>query len=61
MGAEGAVNILYKRELERRPTSPAARAEKIAEYRQKFANPYVAAERGFMDEVIQPRADARRS
>ena len=58
MGAEGAVNILYKRELDaaarRRPRR--ARA-KIAEYREKFANPYVAAQRGFVDEVIAPRYD----
>jgi propionyl-CoA carboxylase beta chain len=55
MGAEGAVNILYKRELDAAADVAAARAEKITEYRQKFANPYVAAERGFVDEVIQPR------
>jgi propionyl-CoA carboxylase beta chain len=55
MGAEGAVNILYKRELEAAPDLAAARAEKIAEYRAKFANPYVAAQRGFLDEIIQPR------
>jgi propionyl-CoA carboxylase beta chain len=55
MGAEGAVNILYKRELDAAADVAAARAEKIAEYRQKFANPYVAAERGFVDEVILPR------
>jgi propionyl-CoA carboxylase beta chain len=55
MGAEGAVNILYKRELETAPDAAAARAAKIAEYREKFANPYVAAQRGFIDEVIVPR------
>ncbi len=55
MGAEGAVNILYKRELDAAADVAAARAEKITEYREKFANPYVAAERGFVDEVIQPR------
>jgi len=55
MGAEGAVNILYKRELEGAADPAAARAAKMAEYRQKFANPYVAAQRGFIDEVIQPR------
>ena len=46
MGPEGAVNILYKRELEKAADSQAARAAKIAEFREKFANPYVAAERG---------------
>jgi propionyl-CoA carboxylase beta chain len=55
MGPEGAVNILYKRELEKAADSQAARAAKVAEFREKFANPYVAAERGFIDEVIRPR------
>src|SRR5688500_5816871 len=54
MGAEGAVNILYKRELDAAPDPVAARGEKIAEYREKFANPYVAAQHGFIDEVIRP-------
>jgi propionyl-CoA carboxylase beta chain len=55
MGAEGAVNILYKRELDTAKDVAATRAAKVTEYREKFANPYVAAERGFIDEVIQPR------
>jgi len=55
MGAEGAVNILYKRELDTAKDVAAMRAAKVAEYREKFANPYVAAERGFIDEVIEPR------
>jgi len=55
MGAEGAVNILYKREIESAADAAAARAARIAEYREKFANPYVAAQRGFVDEVILPR------
>jgi len=55
MGPEGAVNILYKRELESSPNPATLRAEKVAEFRQKFANPYVAASRGFVDEVIRPR------
>ena len=55
MGAEGAVNILYKRELDTAKDVAAMRAAKVAEYREKFANPYVAAERGFIDEVIAPR------
>jgi propionyl-CoA carboxylase beta chain len=54
MGAEGAVNVLYKRELDAAADVAAARAARIAEYREKFANPYVAAERGFIDEVIHP-------
>jgi propionyl-CoA carboxylase beta subunit len=55
MGPEGAVNILYKRELESATDPAAARAEKVAEFREKFANPYIAASRGFVDEVIRPR------
>ncbi len=55
MGPEGAVNILYKRELEAAADPAAARAEKVAEFREKFANPYIAAGAGFLDEVIQPR------
>jgi propionyl-CoA carboxylase beta chain len=55
MGAEGAVNILYKRELDAAADVAAARAAKIAEYREKFANPYVAAQRGYIDEIIRPR------
>jgi propionyl-CoA carboxylase beta chain len=60
MGAEGAVNILYRREIEKAADPAAMRAEKIAEFREKFANPYVAAERGFIDEVILPRTTRRR-
>ncbi|MCM2269013.1 MAG: acyl-CoA carboxylase subunit beta [Thermoanaerobaculia bacterium] len=56
MGPEGAVNILYRRELaEAGPRAAEARAEKIAEYRAKFSNPWIAAERGFLDAVIAPR------
>jgi propionyl-CoA carboxylase beta chain len=55
MGPEGAVNILYKRELEKADDPTAARAARVAEFREKFANPYVAADRGFVDEVIRPR------
>jgi len=61
MGAEGAVNVLYKRELDAAADVAAARAARIAEYREKFANPYVAAERGFIDEVIRPRESDRRA
>ena len=53
MGAEGAVNIIYKREIEGAKDVAKARAEKIAEYRDKFANPFVAASRGYLDEVIK--------
>jgi propionyl-CoA carboxylase beta chain len=60
MGAEGAVNILYRRELEAAADVTAARAARIAEYRAKFANPFVAAERGFVDQIILPRETRRR-
>jgi propionyl-CoA carboxylase beta chain len=56
MGPEGAVNILYKRELAAATDPDAVRAAKIEEFRAKFANPVVAASRGFVDEVISPRA-----
>ncbi len=56
MGPEGAVNILYRRELaEAGEKAPEVRAEKISEYRRKFASPWIAAERGFVDGVIEPR------
>ncbi len=57
MGPEGAVNIVYKRELDRAPEADREkmRQEKIAEFRARFANPYVAAERGYIDAVIKPR------
>jgi propionyl-CoA carboxylase beta chain len=54
MGAEGAVGVLYKREISEAKDSESARRAKIVELEQKFANPYVAAERGFIDEVIEP-------
>ena len=54
MGAEGAVGILYRRELSEAQDKETARRAKITELEEKFANPYVAAERGFVDEVIEP-------
>jgi propionyl-CoA carboxylase beta chain len=60
MGAEGAVNILYKRELEAAADAIAARSEKVSEFKDKFANPYIAAARGFIDDVIRPRDTRRR-
>jgi propionyl-CoA carboxylase beta chain len=53
MGAEGAVSILYRREEE-------DRGARVAEYRGKFANPYIAAERGYIDEIIEPRLTRRK-
>jgi propionyl-CoA carboxylase beta chain len=55
MGPEGAVNIVYRRELSKANQPEALRSQMIEEYRDKFANPYIAAERGFIDEVIEPR------
>jgi propionyl-CoA carboxylase beta chain len=55
MGAESAVNIVYRRELAAGPDQEAVRAQKIAEFRDRFANPFVAAERGYIDDVIEPR------
>jgi propionyl-CoA carboxylase beta chain len=56
MGPEGAVNIVYKREFDKASESEREklRQEKIAEFRARFANPYVAAERGYIDAVIEP-------
>ena len=55
MGPEGAVNVLYRRELESAEDPAAQRALRVAEFREKFANPYIAASRGFVDAVIRPR------
>src|SRR5881398_445072 len=55
MGPEGAVNIVFRKELEEAADPEARREELIAEYRERFANPYTAAERGYVDEVIEPR------
>jgi acetyl-CoA carboxylase carboxyltransferase component len=54
MGAEGAVNIVYRRELTTAADQEATRKQKIDEFRERFANPFVAAERGFIDDVIEP-------
>jgi propionyl-CoA carboxylase beta chain len=55
MGPEGAVNIVFRREIADAADPEARRAELISDYRERFANPYVAAERGYVDEVIEPR------
>lgn len=54
MGPEGAVEIINRRELEQAKDPAAKKAELAADYRTRFANPYVAAERGFVDDVIEP-------
>jgi propionyl-CoA carboxylase beta chain len=55
MGPEGAVNIVFRKEIEEADDPEARRAELIEDYRHRFANPYTAAERGYVDEVIEPR------
>ena len=54
MGPEGAVNIIHRRELAASPTPEERRAALIDDYKTRFANPYAAAERGYLDEVIVP-------
>ena len=55
MGAEGAVNIIYRREIAAAEDPAAQRAQRMEEYKAHFANPYIAAERGYIDDVIVPR------
>ncbi len=55
MGPDGAVNIVFRRELDKADDPEARRAELIADYKERFANPYTAAERGYVDDVIEPR------
>jgi len=54
MGPEGAVNIIFRRDLEKSPTPDERRAKLISDYKARFANPYTAAERGYIDDVIAP-------
>jgi len=54
MGAQGAVNILYRRELADAPDQNGLRARRVTEYEDTLANPYIAAERGYVDAVIRP-------
>ena len=60
MGPEGAVNVLYRRELRQAADADKERADRVSAYRERFANPYVAAERGYVDEVILPRTTRRK-
>jgi acetyl-CoA carboxylase carboxyltransferase component len=55
MGPDGAVNIIFRKELEKAADPIKRKAELVAEYREKFASPYVAAERGYIDDVIEPK------
>jgi len=54
MGPEGAANIIFKKEIEESPDPAAMRKDKIEEYKRSFANPYMAAARGYVDDVIDP-------
>jgi propionyl-CoA carboxylase beta chain len=54
------VGVLYRRELQAAEDKAALREKKVREFREKFANPYVAADRGFVDEVIEPRKTRRK-
>ena len=54
MGPEGAVNIIYRRDIAASPTPDTRRQKLINDYRAHFANPYAAAERGYIDDVIMP-------
>jgi propionyl-CoA carboxylase beta chain len=54
MGPEGAVNVIYRDEIDAAPDPAAERARLVAEYQERFANPYIAASRGYIDDVILP-------
>src|SRR5688572_962497 len=60
MGAEGAVPLIFREQIEQAADPAAERARLVAEYRAKFANPYVAAARGYVDDVIEPRHTRRK-
>ncbi len=60
MGPDGAANIIFKKDIEGAENPAAARAEKIQEYKDKFATPYIAASRGFVDDVIEPATTRQR-
>lgn len=59
MGPEGAVNIIYRREINAAGDAASARTVKAEEFRDRFANPFIAAEHGFLDDVIEPRHTRR--
>ncbi|HKY22093.1 MAG TPA: acyl-CoA carboxylase subunit beta [Vicinamibacterales bacterium] len=60
MGPEAAVNVLYKKELEAADDPAEERAARVADFREKFASPFVVAARGYVDEIIQPRTTRRK-
>jgi propionyl-CoA carboxylase beta chain len=55
MGPDGAVNIVFRKEIEKVEDKKKKRQELVSEYRKKFANPYIAAEKGYVDDVIEPQ------
>jgi len=55
MGPKGAVEIIFKKEIEKAEDKQEAIERKVAEFREKFANPFVAAQRGYLDDVIEPK------
>ncbi|MFZ4585317.1 MAG: acyl-CoA carboxylase subunit beta [Acidimicrobiia bacterium] len=59
MGAQGAVNIIFRKEIETAADPETRRTELVAEYEERFANPYNAAERGYVDDVIEPQETRR--
>jgi acetyl-CoA carboxylase carboxyltransferase component len=59
MGPQGAVEILYRRDLADTADPVARRAELVEEYTERYANPYIAAERGYVDDVIDPSETRR--
>src|SRR5438093_10094096 len=60
MGPEGAVNILYRDELEKAKDPDTRRNQLVAQYVERFANPYVAASRGYLDDIIEPSQTRQR-
>jgi acetyl-CoA carboxylase carboxyltransferase component len=55
MGPDGAVNIIFRKELAEAEDPDRRKTELVEDYRDKFANPYIAASRGYIDDVIEPR------
>lgn len=60
MGPQGAINIIFRRELAEAADPEAKRAELVEDYKRRFASPYVAASRGFLDDIIEPKETRRR-
>ena len=60
MGPDGAVNIIFRKEIEQAKDPVAEKARLVAEYREKFANPFIAGKRGFIDDVIMPSETRKR-